>query len=302
VSSTDRSFCDDCEAGQYNIDNTCVDCEYGRYAPQALSGQCLACGQGFKTSAEIKATTCDGCDSGKYSKNLSSTCSPCLKGTYSSSRADHCTPCEVGKYAANESTGTCLACDAKTSSDEGSSSCPLASPDYFINSHGVSTNCPRNARCIGRLLAPIPIAGYWVDHISLKFANEIFKCPRDTCTGGDQNNSCWIVSKFDEAHCVDEGSIQCSDGAIGPLCGSCSLGYVYRSATNSCGQCEVAKNYLYVVTAIFFLLMLIIVVTRYLLKSNKLSENSILRLVMFVDGGSLKVCVAILMLFATLHF
>lgn len=47
VSVTDRTSCNDCEAGEYVYQElSCVDCEQGKYAPSAQKDQCLTCDAG----------------------------------------------------------------------------------------------------------------------------------------------------------------------------------------------------------------------------------------------------------------
>lgn len=80
-SSTDRSYCGDCSAGEYAFNDTsCEPCEFGRYAPSPQQDKCLVCPSGFHTNNRSSATTCTSCSAGYYSAGLTTQCESCPKG------------------------------------------------------------------------------------------------------------------------------------------------------------------------------------------------------------------------------
>jgi hypothetical protein len=89
LSSSDRTFCEDCEAGEYNYAGiACVSCEYGKYAPTAQTDACLKCDAGFKTNNATGSTLCTSCEA----------------GTYSIGQVDYCEECPAGKIFLNTVT------------------------------------------------------------------------------------------------------------------------------------------------------------------------------------------------------
>ena len=84
--SPNRDKCDDCDPGQY-LNRTISQCELctsGRFAPTAVSDQCLECAAGSATGMPVMGQTlCSKCSSGLYSEGLAVNCSICPTGTYS---------------------------------------------------------------------------------------------------------------------------------------------------------------------------------------------------------------------------
>jgi hypothetical protein len=151
LSSPDRTYCKDCGAGEYSLNNSeCVGCEVGKYAPQALSGSCLTCPAGSHTNNKTKSTTCTPCDSGKYSSQPGDECLDCSVGQYSASGQSKCTECEAGKYSSSSGSSTCYGCDVGTWSSEGSASCPLAAIGYYLKyPNMIQKPCPHHCICEG---------------------------------------------------------------------------------------------------------------------------------------------------------
>ena len=92
----------------------------------------------------------------------------------------------------------------------------------------------------------------------------IYKCTRGTCTGAkedDNSSSCWTIGSIESDAC-DNDELLCKDGSIGPLCGSCSSGWTYESASSTCIPCNGLSNAsdiaIIVVVAILMLLAVII--------------------------------------------
>jgi hypothetical protein len=258
LSSPDRVSCADCKAGEYNKENVeCASCEPGRYAPQPLSGGCLQCAAGSFTNGEIGATTCTPCNSGFYSLGGVVECAPCPPGQFSTSGQSACIACEAGKWAATSGSSSCTPCALGYDSREGAAECAQADSGFFLVG-GVTTPCPANSECGGGTAMPIPSMGYWCDRRSLKFAKDIFKCPRSTCTPKssstnssssrrlDAQGNCWDQSSYPggsahaQARC-DSDKLLCMPGANGALCGSCDRGFIYSSAERVCIACDVSQ-------------------------------------------------------------
>jgi len=140
LSSADRTFCKDCEAGEYNFNNTeCVSCEYGKYAPQALTDSCLTCTAGSNTNNASKATTCTACDAGTYSNASSVDCLSCSRGKYSPSGSSKCLDCEAGFISPEVGASTCTSCSAgKYTSIQGSYNCTVCAKGKYQGSTGQS--------------------------------------------------------------------------------------------------------------------------------------------------------------------
>jgi uncharacterized protein (DUF983 family) len=146
--------------------------------------------------------------------------------------------------------------------------------------------CPAHSDCNGGDYAPAPNKGYWVDRTSYKYVTHIYRCPRSTCGGSDSSDACWKFENFTSSSLkCDANTLICTEGAIGPLCGSCDLGYVYNAEIKSCSSCGDAKKFAY--TALFFSGFMIIVVVA--LRVGYQQDNKLSHFVRSLDSGSLKV-------------
>jgi hypothetical protein len=183
-------------------------------------------------------------------------CGACPPGSFQSSAGkSSCAPCTSGKYSSSPASTACAQCPRGYSSKEGSPSCSgIADKGYFIL-EGSSVDCPSNSLCAGGTQMPRPLRGYWVDRSSLKFAKQVFKCPRDTCAPqGSQDgrrlnkvanaSGCWEESRYGERdadnHICNPDKLLCVDGANSVLCGSCDAEFIYSSAERVCVSCGVA--------------------------------------------------------------
>ena len=113
LSSSDRTFCADCVAGQYTLNKTsCENCEAGKYAPQALENGCLACGNGQYSTLNTGSTSCTACDSGSYNADPAHrNCTLCEPGrAQSASSQTSCGICEAGKSSQLAGSTTCSSC------------------------------------------------------------------------------------------------------------------------------------------------------------------------------------------------
>jgi hypothetical protein len=111
----------------------------------------------------------------------------------------------------------------------------------------------------------VPANGYWIDQLSYEYAGIVNKCTRDTCFSQVSNSSCWDVHRFTNSttprgdNCNSD-ELQCSEGAGGPLCGSCRDGYVFQSVSKTCEQCGAVQAVAYIsLGVVIFVCMLILV-------------------------------------------
>jgi len=202
LSSTDGTYCADCDAGEYAYNKTaCLTCEAGRYAPQALSDECLVCSAGSHTGEPSKATTCTSCNAGTYSIISAVNCTSCELGKQSSSGSSECALCLVGFYANAEGSSSCTACSAGTiTENSGSSNCTSCVEGKYQGSTGQS-NCndceagkyapeAASSSCVncaathwssaGSTICDLAFTGYYISSNGVSF-----DCPKyATCYGG----------------------------------------------------------------------------------------------------------------------
>jgi hypothetical protein len=251
-SSSDRSYCGDCDAGQYinasAANPKCADCEAGKYAPQALTGGCLECAAGFYTDNATKATLCTSCDAGKYSHQYSTECTLCPKGRFSSTSAESCTECSSGFYASSVGSSTCTACSAGSyASKDGSQNCSSCAPGRYQGSTGQTSckNCEAGKAAAswstdscstcslgassfaGSSVCSVADSGYYISQKT----GQSEKCPsHSTCAGG-----LYTPIPYD-GYWVDH-SDQAYAGVIYP----CSRATCYPTNTN--GSCWKVKTF-----------------------------------------------------------
>ena len=119
LSNPTFTACGACEEGQFadTVQQVCVDCPQGSYAPSAQEGACLACGEGMFTNALLGATQCSPCSAGRFSTAGTNAgpdgCQICERGTYSSYGQYECASCEPGRYAEHNGSTTCSNCPAR---------------------------------------------------------------------------------------------------------------------------------------------------------------------------------------------
>ena len=145
LSSTDRTFCTDCAAGEYALNQTsCERCEPGRYAPQALTGSCIDCGMGHYTNLQLGSTLCLPCAAGTVDSTgvAVGNCSRCSPGTYAIAVGlTACADCEAGKFADASGSSSCTACSAGyAAAADAATACVACAPGYFVARAG-ATEC-----------------------------------------------------------------------------------------------------------------------------------------------------------------
>ena len=147
-SAVDRARCVLCPGGTYVFNmSSCEYCTPGKYAPTAVTEDCIACAAGFATGEAIAATSCSACEAGKQAKPLSVDCTECDKGKASPPRSENCTKCPVGFYADVAGMASCVACAPGRASGiaparapgagaPAPAAGPLLSGRYWVRFHG----------------------------------------------------------------------------------------------------------------------------------------------------------------------
>jgi hypothetical protein len=187
----------------------------------------------------------------------------------------------------------CSNCPLKYDSEEGSSTCSLAYVGYYLTyekGDKISEACPTNGNCAGGLQGVAPNKGYWVDRSSYDYVDRLYSCPRLTCKGGNSNGSCWgyaayNTSQSSDADVCDADALLCTEGAIGPLCGSCDQDYVYRGETKTCVACGSAKKFAFTALGVAAAAVIALIV----LAAGYRHKNPVSQFIKSMDSGSLKV-------------
>ena len=154
--------------GNYNVNNTCVACEAGKYKSEYGLADCLQCPSGkyleFKNATS--ETNCSLCGVGKYSELAAATsslnCTDCLPGTYQdqpgsskcrncpagtelnatgSVSLQNCSNCTAGHRSVNPGQATCGKCPSgKFTSLEGQSECTGCDLGKFSEEEGANSS------------------------------------------------------------------------------------------------------------------------------------------------------------------
>lgn len=252
-----------CTAGEFG------NCTSVTGSPQCfVNCQCTACIAGTSSSIMYSTSTADcvTCGSGSYSEPRSIQCTICEVGRFATdiatnnggglidptaSGATQCNPCPAGMFSATQSTIVCQTCPEGSTSRSGTTTCILASPGWYVDpsveyvEYSHVLRCPTQATCIGDNYLPLPATNNWVDRKSPEFASKIYPCSRATCGGAKHLNatelSCWEATSYGNDDCSSD-TIQCNEGAAGPLCGYCLEGFVYNALTRTCSACAHAQT------------------------------------------------------------
>jgi hypothetical protein len=262
-------------------------CPVGRYSSSGAT-ECIDCLAGFVSPVE-GATTCTACSAGYYAPSSSlSNCSSCPAGKFQDSTGQsYCSECGAGKYSGANGRVVCSYCTEGRWSTTGSDKCNMASTSYYLASESRDevNSCPSHAECLGGVKAPLPDKGFWVDHSDYKYAGELYRCARSTCKGGTNHSSCWTVDGFKESGCNQE---QCIQGAKGPLCSSCSTGWVYNPAF---GACELCSHHWIAIFSLFgsvFVLFMFVVAFLSIWNYQRMKQY-MKKCLKYIDSGTLKV-------------
>ena len=299
------------DIGRYN----CTLCPAGSYS-ESRAGSCLLCDPG-KFNAESMQAACTECDAGRHQPDVGETdCIDCPKGTYRAGTGfKNCLECSRGKYANAIKSFGCKYCETGSTSEVGAEACLRASRLYYLpenilalsekdrRNSTTTAKCPDNAVCNGGLYAPVPKRGYWVDRRGgYEFAGAIYECARNTCRGGKFKNatgnaSCWHQAAYgdsldnpdDDGGCRDAGLL-CTEGANGPLCGTCEFGYLFSGSSRNCVSCDRAQaQAFYIVGAMAVGAMAAAFIIVFEIKFTFIEDLTIFQLVMSADPGVYKV-------------
>jgi len=82
--------------------------------------------------------------------------------------------------------------------------------------------------------------------------------------------------------------VQCIDGARGPLCSSCSIGFAFSNAQNKCEPCDAASSSSYIVFGVMLFISLFLIISYYALEKRE-GSSLVSQFIASVDPGSLKV-------------
>uniref|UniRef100_A0A7S2D0A1 Tyrosine-protein kinase ephrin type A/B receptor-like domain-containing protein n=1 Tax=Florenciella parvula TaxID=236787 RepID=A0A7S2D0A1_9STRA len=248
LSYADRTNCGACDKGEYAYNDTaCESCPFGRYAPTAQEDECLLCSEGFYTGVAISASTCSGCDAGKYAAEGSVNCTECEAGTYSTSKSETCTDCEAGTYSASTGEGSCTSCV----------------PGYYQ----ASTKQTACEQCVAGTIAPANGATSCIECDSGTYATAgASSCTK--CDGGSYSNTTGGAGSCEQctsgrysttasADCElcaggkysSTGSAACDTCVAGTAssagdgsCEMCAAGFFSAAGASACSAC-VAGNY-----------------------------------------------------------
>jgi hypothetical protein len=163
----------------------------------------------------------------------------------------------------------------------------MATTSYYLASESRDevNSCPSHAECLGGVKAPLPDNGFWSDHSDYKYADDMYRCARSTCNGGTNHSSCWTLNGFKESGCNQE---QCIKGAKGPLCGSCSNGYVYNPSSSVCESCS--ENWVLIASVISGMFLVVFLVVIFLTMHRRQHGKKIAKAILkYIDSGTLKV-------------
>ena len=122
---------------------------------------------------------------------------------------------------------------------------------------------------------PYPAEGYWINRKSIAFAGFVEACPYATCPGFHAKakelwkrgkiqspadaTRCWTKSS-NGTLCSNSDDLMCTAGSTGPLCGSCSTGFVYNAGMRGCVRCESSRNLAAPITVSCVLLLFLVAV------------------------------------------
>jgi len=93
------------------------------------------------------------------------------------------------------------------------------------------------------------------------------------------------MSQSSDADVCDADALLCTEGAIGPLCGSCDQDYVYRGETKTCVACGSAKKFAFTALGVAGAAVVALIV----LAAGYRHKNPVSQFIKSMDSGSLKV-------------
>jgi hypothetical protein len=137
--------CYACPRGAFQLENSCMGCPTGKFAPVEGATQCFDCGAGM-FAASVGSTACDPCPTGGATLQIGSStyCAPptpapsrssaaltCPPGFYETNlflnfptrTLDKCVRCASGTFKPHYGTGACAPCPAGESATEQRTAC-----------------------------------------------------------------------------------------------------------------------------------------------------------------------------------
>jgi len=279
--------------------------------------RCENCPKGA-ISSTVGATSpsvCTLCGAGQVPDNTGTSCSSCLPGTFATDNpadvsggvsrqvalgATFCNACPRGRFAAHSSALVCQRCVTGRSSSMGSANCTLCDANYYAVNHNCF-ECTARLQCLsspGRKL-PGPQKGYWVDLNDIGMQGDgsdvtdvvLYQCTRATCKGVDPNNSsCWSLSSKELfVQCLAEE--MCLTGSVGPLCGGCKEDYIFSPTDAVCSSCSshIRRAAILAVTILILIIVACLIYFEYITIPEQLKQNCVIRSLLMVDGGTLRV-------------
>lgn len=93
---------------------------------------------------------------------------------------------------------------------------------------------------------PRPNVGSWVAPRG-DYVGTVYACARATCRGAlGPPDACWTLKAMESSTPgCDYDSMLCNRGSRGPLCGSCSPGYIFLAHSQQCSHCAVSAIVFY---------------------------------------------------------
>ena len=263
------------EFNDYKLDTECMQCEVGKYSPNAGLAACEECPSGL-TTVNVGSTKLNDCTCSAGYEYLNGVCTACLPGWY---KADlglgKCTACAEGKFgsaAGSISETHCNDCHAGTylkkpermsgtalDFDSVCAHCPIAT--YFPGvGDGIDSCIACNAGYSTVLNASVTGStqinyadactgcppgtykgddGVHEDHERLDADSGCLICPPDTYNVGDAMTACLRCPTNTATTCHLTGGCTKDDHDDVQHC-HCAAGY-YGELPETCHQCETGK-------------------------------------------------------------
>lgn len=137
----------------------------------------------------------------------------------------------------------------------------------------------------------------WVDRSARAFEAVVYRCPRRTCVPSQSNLTCWGglskrrgqgQGKVPAPRRCAGSDLQCLPGSHAPLCGSCTVGFLYKAGSKICEPCSFIGPGTYAV----IVLVLALAALAALVASKRypcLLLSSPVQILGRIDSGALKV-------------
>ncbi len=218
---TSGNFCNDCVPGKGSLNGVCDDCPVGKHSIARLCEPCSA-GKSQQTTGQ---TSCNDCDTGRFSAIGATSCSKCAARTHSPDNGacvncmdgqyrgvddpeDHCFTCPLGLKAVYSDLNT-ISCEecalGKKATGELCTDCDIG----FFGEAGVCVSCP---------------SGYYQDSTGQGACTKCGSFKYST-VGSIDSASCKLCGN--EYTIVENG-----------LCQVCPYGKIYGGASHLIGDCQ----------------------------------------------------------------